>query len=489
MAGRPSDADFRDWLIFAALATVGTAVVVLANPITMTSAAISAALVIALQVLYWFLARPSVAGIRQDSWRAWTFGAIALVAFTAAVILNPWASLALFALCPEIFLLLTPAAAAIAVVLINAIPLVFRLTINTVPLPDAVQLIGTTVFIIAFSIFFSGRMLAVTAQNEERRRLIDELHEREAQVAALSAERGAGAERARIAREMHDTLAQGFTSIITLGHAVEHELDTDPDAVRRHVALITETARENLDESRRIIAALTPSRLEDASLAEALRRLVDRFQAETGVAAEFVLNGTEHPEPPAIEVVILRVAQECLANVRKHASAGNVDVVLSYSADSLSLSVLDDGVGFDPESVGSERVNATPSRAELSRTEPSRTGSSRTGSSRRESVLSGRDGGYGLRGMHERVNEAGGSLEVRSDAGAGTGIRVTVPLPVEPLSADAADRETGPAPLVDAAHLSDTTSSDTTSSDTAQSDTAQSDETERGRSSDTKELP
>ncbi|HWD62925.1 MAG TPA: sensor histidine kinase [Humibacter sp.] len=385
-----SDVDFRDWLIFCGLATVGTAVVVLANPVdTITSAAISASLVVALQVVYWFLARPSVAGVRKDSWQAWTYSAIALVVFSAAVVLNPWASLGLFALCPEIFLLLRPTTAAIAGILINALPLAFRLASGTVSMPDAVQLIGTTVFTVAFAIFFSARMLAVTSESEERRKLIDELHEREAEVAALSAARGAGAERARIAREMHDTLAQGFTSIIALGHAVAAELETEPDAARRHVTLITDTAQENLTESRRIIAALSPARLEDASLPDALRRIAAGFHDETGVTTDFVLDGTALIAPAGIEVVLLRVAQECLANVRKHAKAAHVDIVLSYTDAVTALTVVDDGIGFDPAA-------ATP--------------------------------GYGLAGMRARVAEAGGELEVSSVSGGGTSVRAVIPL-------------------------------------------------------------
>lgn len=399
--GMPRDSEFRDWLIFAALATVGTAVVVLANPVgTSTSAAVSAALVVVLQVVYWFLARPSLAGVRQDSWRAWLFSSIVLVAFTAAVVLNPWASLGLFALCPEFFLLLRQLTAAVAVTLINAVPLAFRLASGKVSGPDAVQLIGTTVFIVAFAIFFSGRMYAITTQSEERRRLIEQLHEREDEVAALSAQRGAGTERARIAREMHDTLAQGFTSIITLGHAVENELDSDPDAARRHVALITETAQENLTESRRIIAALSPARLDDASLVEALRRLTTRLQEETGIETDFVIDGTPVPSPPGAEVVLLRVAQEGLANVRKHAAARHADLVLSYTPDAVALSIADDGVGFDPSAA--------------------------------------RTGRYGLTGMRARLAEAGGALEVSSAGGAGTSIRAVVPLPAYPLPADRA---------------------------------------------------
>ncbi|MGO7983443.1 sensor histidine kinase, partial [Rhizobium johnstonii] len=115
---------------------------------------------------------------------------------------------------------------------------------------------------------------------------------------------------------MHDTLAQGFTSIITLGHAVERELDAHPSEARRHIALMTETAQENLQESRRIIAALSPGGLEQGTLEQALARLADRFTAETDVLAVLETSGERRAIPRPIEVVALRVVQEALANVR-----------------------------------------------------------------------------------------------------------------------------------------------------------------------------
>ena len=414
---RADDAGFRDWLIFCELATLGTVVVVLANSQHgVTGSAISAALLVVLQIVYWFLARPSLGGVREDSWRAWTYGAIALMLFSTAVALNPWASLALFSICPQFFLLFRPVSAAIAVVVINVLPLALRLSGGDVSMPDAVQLVGTSVFIVAFAIFFSGRMLAVTKENEERRDLIEKLHDREAEVAALSAARGAQAERARIAREMHDTLAQGFTSIVALGHAVETELDGDPHAARRHVALIIDTAQENLTESRRILAALSPAPLEDASLPDALGRIASAFHDETGVVTDFVLDGSPLRAPAGVEVVLLRVAQECLANVRKHAGATHVDLVLSYTGELAALTVVDDGAGFDPETATA---------------------------------------GYGLAGMRARVADAGGELDVSSTRRRGTTIRAVVPLPAGSRSPSRSRTDSDPGPDSDSDSDSD----------------------------------
>ncbi|GAB3583688.1 sensor histidine kinase [Leifsonia lichenia] len=391
---RITDRALSDWLWFSGVATAATVVMILANPAGgFASAALAAAIVLALAPVYWFLARPSLAGLRSDSPRAWAYVAIAIVAYLIALGLNDWTNVALFVLSPQFFLLLRPWFAGAAIVALNAGGLLVRVGLGQVAPSDLVELIGWTVLIIAVSIYFSNRMTTVTQQSEARAALIEQLREQQTEIAALSGQQGAAAERERIAREMHDTLAQGFTSIVTLGHAVQGELSTDPDAARRHVELITETAQENLQESRRIIAAMTPGRLSEGSLAQAVERVTRRFADETGVDARFSSTGTPRPAPPTAEVVVLRVAQEALANVRKHAAAANVSVELAYidSGDhpaAISLAVSDDGRGFDGDA---PRV------------------------------------GYGIDGMASRVREVGGAFELDAHPGAGTTVRVTVP--------------------------------------------------------------
>ncbi|MEJ3403843.1 sensor histidine kinase [Rathayibacter sp. YIM 133350] len=388
------DKTFADWLVFVGLSALASAVLVVANPFTGLVPTLTAAgIILAVTVVYWFLARPSLAGIRENSPRAIAYAVLAILGFTIAVVLNPWANLALFALAPQMFLLLTPWLASGSIVLLNALPLLVRIVDGSLAGADLIQSVGTSVFVIAFSIFISSRMLAVSTENDERRRLIEQLHEREAEVAALSAARGASAERARIAREMHDTLAQGFTSIITLGHATRAELDSDLQAARRHVEAITATAQENLAESRRIIAALTPAPLDDASLAQAVRRVVAAFAEETGVVAVFETPDAEVSTSPSQQVVLLRVVQESLANIRKHARASRVRVSLERTGDDVLVRIVDDGVGFDPHAV---RVSE--------------------------------NGGFGLRGMASRVAEAGGDFTVHSDSSAGTTVTARVPL-------------------------------------------------------------
>jgi signal transduction histidine kinase len=192
------------------------------------------------------------------------------------------------------------------------------------------------------------------------------------------------AERERLAREIHDTLAQGFTSVVVLLELAESEVDTDPAAARQRLATARATARQNLAEARALVAALSPADLQVAPLPEAIGRLVDRFGAETGLAARLSVSGEPRSLPANEEVVLLRSAQEALANVRKHAGAGRVEVSLDSTGTRTSLAVADDGAGFDP---------AAPT------------------------------GGYGLAGMRRRVEEIGGTLSIHSGPG---GTRVEV---------------------------------------------------------------
>jgi signal transduction histidine kinase len=391
---RVEDGEILEWLVFFGLTTVGTALLIAAESSASIGAVTAAiAIVILVQAVYWFVARPSVAGLREDGWRAWTYAVVAVVGFTAAMALSQWAQFALLAITPQIFLVLSRIPAAYAIVVVNLAPLVAQLLNGPITASDVIQQLGSAAFSIGFSLFMARRIQSFIRENQERQLLIDELHEREAEVAALSAARGAEQERTRIAREMHDTLAQGFTSIITLGHAVQGELDGDPATARRHIELITATAQENLAESRRIIAALSPARLAGASLPQALGRVVAGFTAETDVAATLEVRGTVHAASPAIDVVALRVVQEALANARKHARAGHAAVAIEYASEAVTVEIRDDGIGFDA---------ATPTS------------------------------GFGLASMHSRVLESGGTLDLTSKPGAGTTVRATLPTGAHP---------------------------------------------------------
>ncbi|MEV0384734.1 sensor histidine kinase [Nonomuraea sp. NPDC050643] len=248
-------------------------------------------------------------------------------------------------------------------------------------------------------------------QNEERVRALDEtreanrrleetlaenaaLHE---QLVAQAREAGVHDERQRMAREIHDTLAQGFTGIISQLRAAEQAED-DPARWRRHLAAATGLARESLSEARRSVDALRPEPLRTARLGEALADVAGRWAALHEIPVQVTTTGTARPMRPEAEVALLRAAQEALANVAKHARATRVGVTLSYLEHEVALDVRDDGGGFDPARLGS--------------------GAARPG--------------FGLVAMRQRIEGLSGTLEIESEPGAGTGISARVPAAVEP---------------------------------------------------------
>jgi signal transduction histidine kinase len=218
---------------------------------------------------------------------------------------------------------------------------------------------------------------------------------------ALRAGRQAGVlrERQRMAHEIHDTLAQGFTSIVMNLEAAEGVMPPVSSRARHHLDHARLTARESLTEARRLVWALRPEQLEGASLPEALQRLADRWSAESGISATVATTGTPHPLSPGIEATLFRVAQEALNNVRKHArGASRVALTLSYMGESVALDARDDGAGFDPAH-------------ELGRVRNRDSG-----------------GGFGLKGMRERVEVAGGVLSIESAPGEGSTLVVELPV-------------------------------------------------------------
>jgi signal transduction histidine kinase len=166
----------------------------------------------------------------------------------------------------------------------------------------------------------------------------------------LEQERQAGVlrERQRLAHEIHDTLAQGFSSIVMKLEVAEEILPTDPAVVQGYLDQARHTARDSLAEARSLMWALRPESLERASLPEALARLAERWSQECGAAVSAAVNGTPRSLAPEIEVALFRITQEALANCRKYAKASKVSLTLSYLKDLVALDIQDDGVGFDP---------------------------------------------------------------------------------------------------------------------------------------------
>jgi signal transduction histidine kinase len=291
-----------------------------------------------------------------------------------------------------------------AVVLVVAVGWIWQLTREpgAVPWPA----------VAAVCVFAAGTLLSVAymgtivRQSRERQQLIEQLQATRAELAAAERQAGTLAERQRLARDLHDTLTQGFASVVLLLEAAEESLALGRP-VERHIEQALRSARDNLAESRRVVWALRPRPLAERPLPQALGELTGRLAEETGLRAETVVTGTARPLSAQVEEALLRIVQEALANVRKHAAASRVTVTLSYLDDVAMLDVHDDGVGFDQAATVAQAAGA----------------------------------GLGLHAMAERVAALGGSLVVESAPGEGTTIAVEVPAPagdnqVEPAGSE-----------------------------------------------------
>jgi two-component system, NarL family, sensor kinase len=211
-----------------------------------------------------------------------------------------------------------------------------------------------------------------------------------AELFARSTRLGAVEERNRLAREIHDTLAQGLTATTLQLESADALLDAGSEKAHGPLRRALSLTRSNLEEARRSVLDLRASPLEGRPLSEALKALVERWEAETGVAARYGAVNGSRPLPPSVEAALYRICQEALTNVARHAGAERATVRLVATPDRVRLAVEDDGSGFDAAGVPEDR--------------------------------------HGIVGMRERAEVLGGTLEVRSEPGEGTRIEVTAPL-------------------------------------------------------------
>ena len=242
------------------------------------------------------------------------------------------------------------------------------------------------------SVVLGAWIHAIIRKGEERRLLLDQLQETQAELAEAERRAGVLAERQRLAHEIHDTLAQGFISIIMHLETAEQTISEPASETAHQIQQAKETARHNLQQARRVVADLRPESLENDSLPAALERTVQRWSQQHGIAANMQTTGTPLPLHPDVDVTLLRATQEALANIHKHAQAQTVSVTLSYMGDTVLLDVQDDGVG-------------------LNGAKPSPFG-----------------GGFGLQAMRERAAQFGGQLLLESDPDGGTTLVVSIPI-------------------------------------------------------------
>ncbi|GAA4935028.1 sensor histidine kinase [Actinoplanes utahensis] len=331
-----------------------------------------------LAVLHWWFIVAHPGWWERRSW--WNAGYFAAVLTLTAVLLHRDAAFQIF----------VPACYLIAFLALPgwwAYPGVFAANLPTLAVtgPDAGSLLISFGVATPLAALFGGMVRTMEREAIRRREVNSELVAMTVENARLAREAGVAGERARLAREIHDTVAQGLTGIVTQLEALE---TTPSDSDRRRLDTARALARTSLQEVRRSIDALRPGPLRDVRLGEAIGHTVQTWSDQYGVSATFTVTGTPSPLHSACEVTLLRAAQEALSNVGRHASAGRVHVTLSYMEDVIALDVHDDGIGFSPADAR----------------------------------------GFGLTALRQRAGALAGSVEIESRPGAGTTVSVTVPL-------------------------------------------------------------
>jgi signal transduction histidine kinase len=302
---------------------------------------------------------------------------------------------------------------------------------------------------VAIAMAYAWSLWQRNVLDERRRQALDELSTANRMLEATLSEnaglqqqlltqaREAGVldERQRMAREIHDTLAQGLIGIITQLQAAEQDAD-DPAGWRRHFDAATALARESLSEARRSVEALRSESLETARLSEALGDVAGRWSSLHGIPVQVTTTGTARPMQPEAEFALLRTAQEALANVARHAQATRVGVTLSYMEHEVALDVRDDGQGFDLAKLcaqitvtahangnGHSPVSHANGLVGLSVSDGLRHPTASATSDR----ATPDGGGFGLVAMRQRIESLAGTLQVESEPGFGTGISACIP--------------------------------------------------------------
>ncbi len=240
--------------------------------------------------------------------------------------------------------------------------------------------------LLIISTIIGAFIASIIKQSIDRQRLINELTRSRANLMKVEREAGRLNERQRLARDIHDTLAQHFTSIIMHLAAAKH---SNPEAVQAEVQQAENAAREGLDEIRRIVWDMRPEKIEKASLVEAVEELAARWSAENSIQVKMKVTGTPRSLTPSAETALLRISQEAMHNINKHARAKNVNITFSFMEDLFVMDIADDGLGFDPSKSSD---------------------------------------GFGLKTMRDRAEELSGTLTIESEQGIGTAIAVSLPI-------------------------------------------------------------
>lgn len=395
---------------------------VLVDPASLGPLLIACAVFVALYV-GGFLAFPQIKTHRALAIRGWI--GLLTAAWAVLVWLRPEGAYLVFPLF-FLYLHLLPLAFGVGAVVVSAVIAVVMLGLHDGFTVGGVvgPLVGAAV-----AIFIGLGYRKLSREAEERELLMAELLETRDRLIAAEHEEGRLAERSRLARELHDTVAQGLSSVQMLLHAAERDFESDQRNVTQgldYIRLARETAAEGLAETRQFIRELAPPAL-DAGLRAALGRLAQQQEAWAESQGRTLRIEVTAPEEldlsMSVQTAFLRVAQGALSNVVRHASATRADVVVSVAGGHAALSVQDNGVGFD-----ASHIDDSPGSA----------------------AHSGTPDSFGLRAISERVDQLGGTLSVESAVHTGTRLRVEIPVEktvtgLVPVITDMTDEASGEA--------------------------------------------
>jgi signal transduction histidine kinase len=370
------------WVLLLAVAEVATGLGILLDPdLSAAKQAFGVGLLLALAVGYWRVGLPAMR--RHENRRSAIYVCFAIAIETALLCLHPAAFSMLFGLYPQCYAGFRKTrwgmVSAMVLTLVVGIANFGWSGWRVAALPSVLIQTGLSA---AFGVLFAVWITRIIRQSTQRAEIIAELERTRGELAEAHRLVGVRAERERLVVEIHDTLAQGFTSIVLLAQAARG------DASRREEYLrsIEETARDNLAEARALVSDLGPAGLQRAVLVDAIHRIAERFGAETGVAIECRVRGEVRHLPAEHEVTLLRATQEAFANIRKHAAAARATLELEFGPE-VRLTVSDDGRGFDPLVAQ----------------------------------------GFGLAGLRRRVAQVGGTAQVISAVGKGSRVEVELP--------------------------------------------------------------
>ena len=432
----------------------------------------------------------------------WAFAAVAVASVLGAALADRNALLAQVYVIPELFIVLAYRGALAAAAVMN-FGLVAVQALGGEPTFDNLsKWAASAVAVVVLTGLFGKPIDLLAETNMRNRELVEQLQARNAQIARLSHLEGTARERERIAREMHDTIAQDLASILALARATAADVAqagaaphengvvlsanvaapangvapandagpangvapandagpandaADDSQASRHLAMIVQLAQECLDDTRRMIADASPRALDGRGLAEAVGRAADRLEHE-GIAVTRSLDSALLPLPQPVRVAVLRIAQEAIANVARHSRAANVAVSLRSVAGAAVLEVSDDGVGFDPATAGAVGEGSDPLNRSALRSRPESMDEGRSGSPRvgrtgsalqRDRLLyepEGNGSGFGISDMRGRAADLGGCVSIESSPERGT--RVVARIPVDAPAGESAASAAGPA--------------------------------------------